>query len=82
MGGCCIQNEDIGTSRFQGMAVGGGAAGNNVDYMGQLGGGDLLVQRLMLTISCQNLPNLDKKSKTDAFCVLYEIKNGIKSMID
>ena len=28
----------------------------------------------MLSFSCQNLPNLDKASKSDAFCVVWEIK--------
>lgn len=32
----------------------------------------------MLTISCKDLPNLDKKSKSDAFCVIWELKKNQK----
>jgi len=32
-----------------------------------------LKQKVGITISCQGLPNLDKRSKTDAFCVIWDI---------
>jgi hypothetical protein len=30
-----------------------------------------LKQRVSLTFECSNLPNLDKRSKSDAICVLF-----------
>jgi len=32
----------------------------------------------MLTFSCSNLPNLDRASKTDPFCVVWELKGNQK----
>jgi hypothetical protein len=38
-----------------------------------------LKQRLILNFECSKLPNLDKSSKTDSFCVLWYMKG--KAMI-
>ena len=35
-----------------------------------------LANILTLSVACEGLPNLDTLSKTDAMCVLYEIKGG------
>ena len=37
---------------------------------------DGLSQKLMLSFSCSDLPNLDKESKSDVFCVLWEQKGA------
>jgi hypothetical protein len=50
------------------IALGAGAAG--------------LKQKVGLSFKCNNLPNLDRGSKTDAFCVLYNLKsNGQKERL-
>jgi hypothetical protein len=33
-----------------------------------------LASFLMISVSCENLPNLDTFSKSDAMCVLYQYK--------
>jgi hypothetical protein len=33
-----------------------------------------LKQKIILNFSCKDLPNLDKGSKSDTFCVLYQLK--------
>jgi len=35
----------------------------------------------MLTFSCKNLPNLDVGSKTDPFCVVWELKGNRKTRV-
>ena len=75
MGNTCTQSndqEDIGASQMNSKAVGGDTITD--DQLSTLNMGNELTQKLMLTISCQDLPNLDKKSKSDAFVVLWEIK--------
>ena len=32
-----------------------------------------LKQRVGITLACENLPNLDRSSKTDAMCVLFDV---------
>lgn len=61
---------------IQGQAVGAGAISN--DQLDQLNINDGLTQRLMLSFTGVNLPNLDQRSKTDAFCVLWELKGNQK----
>lgn len=36
-----------------------------------------LVNTLFLSVACENLPNLDTFSKTDAMCILYQQKGNI-----
>ena len=40
-----------------------------------------LKQRVSLTFECSNLPNLDKRSKSDAICVLFQMNGNQKSRL-
>lgn len=46
-----------------------------------LGGANSLKQKVSLTFEGINLPNLDQGSKTDAFCVLFQLQGNRKSKI-
>ena len=79
----CLPNkgtEDVGVNKVAMQAV--GTRTNYIDdstldlALGQSPGASLK-QRVGLTFSCQNLPNLDRYSKTDAFCVLYNISTSM-----
>ena len=37
-----------------------------------------LKQKVGITISCKSLPNIDRRSKTDPFCVLWDISQSGK----
>lgn len=80
MGFACTKSndasEDKGAKNIQSRAVGG----NNItnDQLDAIVFGDGLVQRIMLSFKAINLPNLDKASKTDAYCVLWEMKGNQK----
>ena len=79
--GCCVESshpEDVGSKGIQQRAVGADMSNNEID---QLSFNDGLSQRLMLTISCETLPNLDKKSRTDPFCVIWQMKGSQKAFI-
>jgi len=39
---------------------------------------NILKQVLLLTIKCIDLPNMDKKSKTDSFCIMFMHKDNKK----
>ena len=72
--------EDKGVNEKAMMAVGSNSTGINDETLdlclGQVG---MLKQRVGLTFSCFDLPNLDRNSKTDAFIVLWKINNrGMK----
>ena len=75
--------EDKGVNEKAMMAVGSNSTGINDETLdlclGQVG---MLKQRVGLTFSCFDLPNLDRNSKTDAFIVLWKINNrGMKERV-
>ena len=37
---------------------------------------DSLKQKVGLTFQCTGLPNMDKDSKTDVYCVVYDLSKG------
>ena len=75
MGNCVSGEEDLGMSKMQHMAVGAGADAITDEALGLLDQNAGLKQKVGLTFSCSDLPNLDARSKTDAFIVLWSI-NG------
>ena len=57
--------------------MGGGSSGISDELLSASLPNDSLKQKVGLTFECLNLPNLDFGSKTDAFCILWEINpNG------
>ena len=83
MGICCDSNsqsrgEDKGANGLSQQMVG---ATITSDALDQLNLTDDLTQKLILSISCIDLPNLDKKSKSDPFVVIWEHSNGQKVLI-
>lgn len=77
MGLSCVKSsdkEDAGANQINRRAVGANQISD--DQLDQLNINNGLTQKLMLTFSCTNLPNLDKASKSDAFCVLWEKKGN------
>ena len=81
MGNCIAETEDIG---MQKRASDMQAVSADVDILddsmleaiGQQNAA--LKQRLILTVSCENLPKMDKGSQTDAFCILWAMKGRNK----
>lgn len=73
---CTTTNEDVGAEKLTQQAV--GATSNEItdDQLDGLNLGSGLSQKLILTFSCKDLPNLDVGSKTDPFCVLWELKRN------
>lgn len=75
MGNDCVKanQEDIGMNSKQGTGASNQAAvGASIDDQILSGAPmDALKQKVGLTFECQNLPNLDKGSKTDPFVVLW-----------
>ena len=78
MGNCFEPDEDIGMSNKANSMQ---ATSANVDTITDdqihamtmdLNAG--LKQKIILNFSCKDLPNLDKASKSDTFCVLYLLK--------
>ena len=85
MGNCISENknEDIGMST---KASSMQATSANIDAItdDQLHAMSMdmnagLKQKLILHFSCKDLPNLDKGSKSDTFCVLYQLKGKNKT---
>ena len=78
MGFACTKSndasEDHGAEKLNRQAVGGNTISS--DQLDQINFSDGLAQRLMLSFKGVNLPNLDQSSKTDAFCVLWELKGN------
>jgi len=77
MGNCCAQ-EDVGMSM---SSKNRGAVGANIESISDetlslMSSADSLKQRLILSFELKDLPNMDKKSKTDSFCVLFFLKPG------
>jgi hypothetical protein len=78
MGNCLAANEDVGMSNKAGAMQ---ATGANVDTITDdqihamtMDAAAGLKQKIILNFSCKDLPNLDKGSKSDTFCVLYQLK--------
>ena len=80
MGFACVKSndafEDKGAQNILNKAVGANSISD--DQLDQLDFSDGLSQRLMLSFKGVDLPNLDTASKTDAFCILWEIKGKQK----
>lgn len=73
MGNCIAEEEDIGMMK-KGSDM--HAVSANIDtlddsMLASLGQNAGLKQRLILKLSCTNLPRMDTSSQTDAFCVLW-----------
>ena len=85
MGNCVSTGEDkgIGQKASDMRAVGADidaiddAALSSMQFDADAG----LKQKLILNISCQNLANLDTKSKSDTFCVLYKMSDNMRNKI-
>ena len=77
MGNSCTTTEDQGMSKMAQRGVGNNTQGISDDLLNAALPHDTLKQKVGITIECTNLPNLDFGSKTDAFCVLWQINpNG------
>ena len=79
----CVQsnpNEDRGMSTIKSKAIGANVDEINDDVLKDIlnQGNDSLMQRVSLSFSATNLPNLDQKSKTDAYVVLWELRGNQK----
>ena len=74
MGNECTSgsNEDKGMKKIASKTVSGGSY--DADEISNPN--DSLKQKVGITIECMNLPNLDSSSKTDAFCVLWQVDRG------
>ena len=69
--------EDKGVMKAGMGAVGSDANSVSDEYLDlALKGGSALKQKVGLTFTCIDLPNLDRRSKTDAFVVLWRLKNN------
>ena len=71
-------SEDIGVNNIAQRAVGSNQTDiNDATLAACLGASPAagLKQKIGLNFKCNNLPNLDVKSKTDAFIVLWDISN-------
>ena len=80
--GNCITAEDVGMSTMKNRAVDQGVGQDDVsDVLGFIDRNAGLKQRVGLTFSCSDLPNLDKHSKTDAFLVLWALKDSREEKI-
>jgi len=75
---CTKANEDVGARKLQAQAVGANQNQISDAQLDQLNMGNGLSQKLMLTFACKSLPNLDVGSKTDPFCVVWELKGNQK----
>ena len=78
MGNCIAETdgEDKGMAGLEKKAVGANANQINDDQLSQMLGqnaANQLKQKVQLSLECSNLPNLDRNSKTDAFCVIWQI---------
>jgi len=81
---CINTKEDAGMSRLKLQAV--GANSNQIsdaELAGMMDNNPMnaLKQKVGLTFRCSDLPNLDRNSKTDAFCVLWDISGRQKRKI-
>lgn len=86
MGNDCVKanNEDRGMNTKQGTGAANQAAvgGASIDDQILQGmPGDSLKQRVGLTFECNNLPNLDRGSKTDPFVVLWQMNGKQKQKV-
>ena len=76
MGNCIAETEDKGMGNMEKKAVGANANeidDNQLNQMLGQSGANSLKQKVALSFECINLANLDQKSKTDAFCVLWHL---------
>jgi hypothetical protein len=75
MGNCCSNSEDIGVSSKGMMAVGTNTTEINDDALElALGQSELTLKtKVAVRFKCADLPNFDKKSKSDPYCILYMV---------
>ena len=68
---CCDDDEeDVGARKFNNnMPVAANQAVISDDQLDMMKIGDGLSQKIILQISCSDLPNMDVKSKSDPFAV-------------
>ena len=85
--GFCIAstNEDKGVSTMGKMAVTPQAQSIDQDVidmaLASSNPANALKSKVTLTFSAENLPNLDKASKTDPILVIWQDKNGHKTYL-
>lgn len=76
MGNCIEGSEDKGMGNIEKKAVGANANEIDDNQLNQMlgnSGANSLKQKVSLSFECINLANLDRNSKTDAFCVLWQL---------
>ena len=82
MGLCCSTNEDIGMSRGatkrMSISANSGSISDLAIVQIMQDQAEALKQSLLLSFSCKDLPNLDAKSKSDCFVVLFFMKGEKK----
>ena len=71
MGNCLDADEDVGLSNLKNTAIGQGNDGITDELLSTSLAGGGLKERVSLTFSCKDLPNMDSGSKTDPFLVLW-----------
>jgi hypothetical protein len=79
--GLCSSSETFheSTNSAQGgLRAESGGGGGGAAAAAMMMGGNHLSSRVELFISCKNIRNLDRHSKSDCFCVLEEMNNGTK----
>ena len=77
MGNCIADEEDVGDNTDASMQKAVSQDVESIDdaaLLGALGKSAGLKQKLILNMKCLNLPNMDKRSNTDAFCILWQMK--------
>ena len=81
---CCTEDdEDFGSRQYnQNQPIAASQQSVSDDQLDRLKL-DSLSQILIIQIACSDLPNLDKKSKSDPFAVLWELdeRTGQKNRI-
>ena len=78
MGNCLNANEDVGMSQnansMQATSAGVDTITDAQILAMSTDTNAGLKQKIILNFSCKDLPNLDKGSKSDTFCVLWQLK--------
>jgi hypothetical protein len=78
MGNICSPGEDAGVESRGKMAVGSSSTNEIDDEALDLALGEnamALKSKVSLRFKCTDLPNLDKRSRTDPFCILWQVNS-------
>ena len=81
MGNCCGGDEDVGMARKAkdfNNATTANVESVSDEMLAALSGEKGLKSSLILSFSAESLPNMDKKSKSDTFAVLYFLRGKDK----